>query len=153
MSIIKSATNETSHTDPDASLLVAFKAGIKSLGIPDMCIALVDEQGELMLFFRMEEAPRRCIDISVAKAYTAIRLGCSTLAFHQRLIKDSLNINDFCDTKLTSLPGGEVIRDESGEIILGIGVSGGTQMQDISAIEHLANIIKIWRDKYKLGKY
>ena len=150
MTLDKLAISEALQTDPDARLLAAFKTGMQFLGVPDMCIALVDEQGELIMFFRMEGAPRRCINIAIAKAYTAIRLGASTLAFHQRLIRENLSLNDFCDAKLTSLPGGEVIKDEFDQIRLGVGVSGGTQIQDILAIEHLANVIKIWRKELKL---
>ena len=134
--------NSEWRTDPDSQLLAAFKSSIQTLGVPPMCIALVDEQGELCLFHRMTEAPRRCIAIAIAKAYSAVRLGGSTHAFHQRLIDNNLSLNDFCDPKLTSLPGGDVVFDASGKIEFGIGVSGGSIEEDILAIAKLTLIVK-----------
>ena len=144
MSLNRSSSSEVLQGDPDARLLAALKFAVRSLDVPAMCIALVDEQGELTLFHRMEGAPRRCIAIAIAKAYTAIRLGGPTRPFQQKLIRDRLSQGDFCDPRLTSLPGGEVVKDESGQIRLGVGVSGGTVTQDTLAIEHLISVVKGW---------
>ena len=82
--------------------------------------------------------------IAVAKAYSAIRLGGSTQAFHQRMVRDGLSLADFCDPKLTSLPGGEVVKDGAGQIRLGVGVSGGTLPQDTLTVEHLGFVVRDW---------
>lgn len=144
MSLNASAISELLRGDPDARLLAALKLAVRSLDVPAMCIAVVDEQGELTLFHRMEGAPGRCIEIAIAKAYSAIRLCGSTHAFHERLIRDKLSLGDFCDPKLTSLAGGEVIKDESDRIRLGIGVSGGTLKQDALTVERLSSVVGDW---------
>lgn len=144
MIMAKSISSDALQEDPDARLLAGLKFAVNSIGLPAMCIALVDEQGELVLFHRMDGAPRRCIAIAIAKAYSAIRLGGSTQAFHQRLIRDGLSLGDFCDLKLTSLPGGDVVEDALGCIRLGIGVSGGTLEQDTLTIERLLPVVRGW---------
>ena len=112
MSLNGSGSCEVLQGDPDARLLLALKLAVSSLDVPAMCIALVDEQGEMTLFHRMDGAPHRCIAIAIAKAYSAIRLGGPTREFHQRLIRDRLSLSDFCDPRLTSLSGGDVVKDE-----------------------------------------
>lgn len=144
MSLNVSTSNEVLHGDPDARLLAALKFAVRSLDVPAMCIALVDEQGEMTLFHRMDGAPRRCIAIAIAKAYSAIRLGGPTREFHQRLMRDRLSLSDFCDPRLTSLPGGDVVKDDSGQIRLGVGVSGGTLTQDSLTIDHLIAVVRDW---------
>lgn len=144
MSLNGSSSSELLRGDPDAHLLAALKFAVRSLDVPAMCIALVDEQGEMTLFHRMDGAPRRCIAIAIAKAYSAIRLGGPTGEFHQRLIRDKLSLSDFCDPRLTSLAGGDAVKDGSGQIRLGVGVSGGTLTQDTLTIEHLSSVVRDW---------
>lgn len=90
----------------------------------------------------MKNSPERCIQIAIAKAYSAVRLGGSTKNFQMRLKRDGLSLLDFCDSKLTSLPGGDIVRESSGRIKFGIGVSGGSMDDDIRALENILNIFR-----------
>jgi len=95
-----------------------------------ICVAVCDPQGFLLAFARMEGAPVRSIQISQAKAYTAARMGVSTEAVLARLKKEDIEIGYFCDPLLTALPGGSVLKDESGTVVGAIGVSGLTSAED-----------------------
>jgi len=95
-----------------------------------ICVAVCDPQGFLLAFARMEGAPLRSIRISQAKAYTAARMGVSTEAVLARLKKEDIEIGYFCDPLLTALPGGSVLKDESGTVVGAIGVSGLTSAED-----------------------
>ena len=128
--------------DYDAKLIFLLKRAISSIEAPPMCIALVDAQADLYLFHRMKNSPERCIQIAIAKAYSAVRLGGSTKNFQMRLKRDGLSLLDFCDSKLTSLPGGDIVRESSGRIKFGIGVSGGSMDDDIRALENILNIFR-----------
>ena len=112
-----------------------------TLGRP-VCVAVTDERGALLAFTRMDGAPFRSIKLSEAKAYSAARLGVSTAAFHERLARDAMPASYFADPMLTGLPGGAVIRSESGATIGGVGISGlapaeDQQLADDAAAAHM----------------
>jgi len=108
------------------------------------CIAIMDENGFLLGFTRMDGAPVRSIQISQGKAYTAIRLGVPTDVFYERLRKDGLDIRYFCDPQLTALPGGNPLKNSAGKIIGAAGVSGLAPSEDQSITEDLARLVSTW---------
>jgi glc operon protein GlcG len=89
-----------------------------------------DHSGALLAFARGEGAPLRSIQISQGKAYSAARMGVDTNAFLERLQRDRLQARDFCDDRLTALPGGAVLRGADGRLLGGLGISGLTSAQD-----------------------
>lgn len=93
-------------------------------GLGPICFSIVDAQGELLWFERMDRAPARAIRISMAKAYTAVRMNDSTMAFKQRLENEKLSCNDFMDERFTALPGGSPLISSNGSIAGAIGISG-----------------------------
>jgi uncharacterized protein GlcG (DUF336 family) len=110
-------------------ILETAVAQAHALGRP-VCVAVTDERGALLAFTRMDGAPVRSIKLSEAKAYSAARLGVSTTAFHERLLRDGMPASYFADPTLTGLPGGAVIRSQSGATIGGIGISGLAPAED-----------------------
>lgn len=97
--------------------------------LPPVCVALVDDQGDLLYFERMEGAPVRTIQIAIAKAYTAARMGVSTQQFRQRLLNENLLCSEFMDPKLCALPGG-VMLTLGQATHFALGVSGRTLADD-----------------------
>ena len=95
-----------------------------------VCVAVCDVQGFLVAFTRMEGAPVRSIRISQGKAYTAARMGVSTDAVLARLKKEGIEIGYFCDPELTALPGGSPLKNATGAMLGGVGVSGLTSAED-----------------------
>ena len=96
---------------------------------PPVCLCVVDAAGQLLHFSRMDGAPVRLIPIVMAKAYTALRMGCPTEAFRTRLHNEQLTLADFCDPGLTSLPGGIPIMH--GNACIGaVGISGRALADD-----------------------
>ncbi|WP_083266130.1 GlcG/HbpS family heme-binding protein [Burkholderia lata] len=95
-----------------------------------ICVAICDDNGFLVAFLREPKSPMRSIAIAQSKAYTAARMSVETAAFHERLLRERLQLGDFCDERLTSLPGGAPIHDHDGRLIGAIGVSGLTADQD-----------------------
>jgi len=104
-------------------------------------VAVCDLQGFLLAFARMEGAPVRSIQISQGKAYTAARMGVSTEAVLARLKKEGIEIGYFCDPLLTALPGGSVLKDESGTVVGAIGVSGLTSAEDQLITDGVAEFV------------
>ena len=95
-----------------------------------ICVAVCDKHGFLLAFARMEGAPLRSIAISQGKAYTAARMGVDTGAFLERLHRENIQASYFCDDKLTGLPGGVVLKDSSGAVAGGVGISGLKSEED-----------------------
>lgn len=94
-----------------------------------ICVAICDPYGFLLAFARMDGAPIRSIQISQRKAFTAVRMGTSTAAFLERIHKDNIQASWFGDDMLP-LPGGTVLKDKSGTIVGGIGISGLAASED-----------------------
>lgn len=93
-------------------------------GLGPICFAIVDIQGELIWFERMDRAPARSVATATAKAYTAARVEISTLSFKNQLEKDNLQSQDYMDNKLTAIPGGAPLMLANGHIVGAIGISG-----------------------------
>jgi uncharacterized protein GlcG (DUF336 family) len=107
----------------------AAERAVASYGKP-VCVAVCDASGFLLAFARGDGAPVRSIAIAQGKAYTAARIGVDTDAFLARLQRDRLSAADFCDDRLSALPGGAAIKDGAGQLLGGLGISGLTSAQD-----------------------
>ena len=112
-------------------------AQAKGDGLNPLSFALVNAEGELSYFIRMENALSRTMAISQAKAYTSARMRSSTLAFHERLVKEQITAADFMDNNLCGLPGGVPLF--KGDVCVGaIGISGRSLEQDHDLITRAA---------------
>jgi glc operon protein GlcG len=106
-----------------------------------ICIAIGDNSGEVLTFDRMEGSPLRSIRISQQKAYTAIRMGVSTDIFLTKLQQENLEVSYYCDSGLTALPGGNLLKDKAGKIIGCVGVSGLAASEDQVITEYISRIV------------
>jgi glc operon protein GlcG len=104
-----------------------------------VCVAVCDALGFLSAFVRMDGSSVRSIDISQGKAYSAVRMGTSTQALLARIQREGIAIGYFCDSRLTALPGGSVLKDASGSVIGAIGVSGLTSAEDQIVTDRIAD--------------
>lgn len=109
----------------------------QTLGRP-VCVAVTDERGGLLAFTRMDGAPIRSVRLSEAKAYSAARLGVSTTAFHERLLREGIPASYFADPTLTGMPGGAVLSGAGGAVIGGIGISGLAPADDQRIVDEVA---------------
>ena len=106
-----------------------------------ICIAVADGNGDLLAFARQEGAPTRSVAISQGKAYSAARLGVNTDAFLERLHREKIQASDFCDAKITALPGGAVLKSAAGAVIGAVGVSGLKSEEDHAIVIALAAMV------------
>jgi uncharacterized protein GlcG (DUF336 family) len=103
----------------------AEEAGIK------VNIAVVDSGGNLAAFLRMPGAFLHSIEIAIDKAYTAAGFGLPTaawtgaLATHSPAVRDGIPLRP----RMVCFGGGLPLRHE-GRVIGGIGVSGGSELED-----------------------
>ena len=114
----------------------AAVAGAQAQGDTAFAIAIVDESGVLKAFHRMDGAALVAVQISQDKAYTAVGFKMPSHGWYD-FIKDdgplALGATDGID-RLVIFGGGYPITVD-GEVVGGIGVSGGHYSQDQKVAE------------------
>jgi len=94
-------------------------------------VAVVDSGGVLAGFLRMPGAFLHSVEISIDKAYTAASFGLATSQWPKILAGDeALRLGLPLRPRLVVFGGGLPIVEADGELIGGIGVSGGSAAQD-----------------------
>jgi uncharacterized protein GlcG (DUF336 family) len=105
-------------------------------------IAIVDESGVLKALSRMDGAPLLSVQIAQDKAYTAAGFGLSTDAWYE-FIKDdpplAAGAADGID-RLVIFGGGYPIKLD-GQVIGGVGVSGGHYSQDMEVAKAALTVV------------
>jgi glc operon protein GlcG len=105
-----------------------------------MNIAVVDTNGEPVLFERMEGAQIASGSISIGKAHTAARFRRETRLFYNAY-ETGHTYPGTLDPTLTASPGGFPLV-EGGKLIGAIGCSGGTGDQDAATCKAGADLMK-----------
>jgi len=111
-------------------LLAGARAKSEEIGVP-MCIAIVDESGNLVAFERMDGGKVTSITIAIDKAYTAAAAKRATHEYGQASQpgNPAYGINSAIGGRLMVVAGGLPVIVE-GAVVGGIGVSSGTPAQD-----------------------
>lgn len=108
----------------------AAAAKANEIGVP-MVIAVVDESGVLKAFQRMDGAKLLSVDIAQNKAYTAVSFGISTDTWYDFIKGDPPLLTGIVHTPRLVVFGGGYPLVVDGEVIGGIGLSGGHYDQDM----------------------
>lgn len=107
-----------------------------------MNIAVVDEGANLVTFGRMDGAWLGSLDISIKKAKTARFFDMNTGVIGELSQPGQSLFNiEHSNNGLITFPGGVPIKNESGEIIGAIGVSGSSVENDHTVAEAGASAI------------
>lgn len=115
-------------------VLEAARAKGEELGMP-FSIAIVDKPGNLKAFQAMDGAPVLSLDIAQNKAFSAAAYNRATHEWYDRLKDDPPLLHGIVHTpRLVIFGGGYPIRI-NGEVIGGIGVSGGHYSHDMQVCE------------------
>jgi glc operon protein GlcG len=105
-----------------------------------MNIAVVDTNGELVHFSRMEGAQIASVNISIGKARTAARTRRESRVFYNAFETGHGYVSTL-DPTLVASPGGFPLV-EGGKLIGAIGCSGGTGDQDAAICKVGAEVVK-----------
>ena len=124
----------TANTISQASASTLLQAAIEAAtaaGVPSS-IAIHDIGGSLLAFARMDGAPVLTVGIAQDKSYSAASFGLPTQQWAEIIQADEvLRLGIVHTPRLTVFGGGIPIR-LSGELLGGIGLSGGHYTQDQS---------------------
>ena len=123
-------------------VIKAAKEKATDIKVP-MNIAVVDRGSNLVAFIRMDGAWLGSKDIAIKKAQTAnyFDMDSGELGKLSQPGEDLYGI-EISNGGLISFPGGVVLKDGQGNIIGGVGVSGGFVKQDQKVAEAGACAIK-----------
>ena len=125
-----SITTEAAHR-----IIAAAEAKATEISTP-MCIAVCDDGGHLKAFSRMDGAALLAAQVAQDKAYTAVGFGMATHEWHD-FIKDDAPLATGAPPgidRLIVFGGGYPIKVD-GQVVGGIGVSGGHWTQDMEVAE------------------
>jgi|SRR5215831_1365997 len=101
-----------------------------------VAVCVIDIHGNVILKHRMNGAPAFSIDISERKAFTSALVGMRTADLVPLVQpgKELFALIGASGGRYCAMGGGAPISD-SGDIIAGVGVSGGTVAQDVAILE------------------
>lgn len=127
----------------DEALLLLEGARIKAgdIGVP-MCIAVVDESGNLVAFERMDGGKITSITVAQDKAFTAAAARKATHEYNAACVPGNLvfGIHTAVGGRLSVVGGGLPVTVD-GQVVGGIGLSSGTPQQDMdcaqAGIDHM----------------
>ena len=101
-----------------------------------VAVTVIDINGNVVLTHRMTGAPTFSLDLSERKAYTSALVGMRT-ADLVPLVQPGAELYPLLAVsggKYSAIGGGVPLTSE-GQVIAGVGVSGGTTDQDIAIVE------------------
>ncbi len=132
---MKATVSKASITQEAADLLLeAGRKAALEIGVP-MVIAVVDESGVLKAFRRMDGAALLSVEIAQDKAYTAVSFGIPTHGWFDFIKNDPPLLHGIVKTPRLVVFGGGYPISVDGQVIGGIGVSGGHYEQDMKVAE------------------
>jgi uncharacterized protein GlcG (DUF336 family) len=107
-----------------------------------MAIAIVDHKGLLQYFARMEDALPASTEIAIAKAYTAAALRMSTREVGQMALPGEplYGIQHIHGGKIVLFGGGFPLKLK-GQVVGGIGISGGSVEEDEQVARPVLDIL------------
>ncbi len=119
-------------------VIAAAQKKAEEIGQP-MCVAVVDEGGNLLAFERMEDAWRGSIDIAQKKAWTsrAFDIPTKDLGENSQSGDQFFGIHASNDGKVMIFAGGIPLKQD-GKVVGAVGVSGGLGKQDQAVAEAAA---------------
>jgi uncharacterized protein GlcG (DUF336 family) len=123
-------------------MVAAAEKKAQEIGVP-MVIAICDESGVLKAFSRMDGAALLSVQVAQDKAYTAIGFGMATDKWYD-FIKDDPPLAAGAASGIDRLIvfGGGYPITKDGQIIGGIGVSGGHYTQDMEVAQAGLAVLK-----------
>lgn len=123
-----------SHDDA-RRLIDGAREKAKQIGVP-MCIAIVDESGNLIAFERMDGGKVTSITIAQDKAFTAAAARKATHEYNAANVPGNLafGIHTEVGGRLSTVGGGLPVTVD-GDVVGGIGLSSGTPDQDMQCAQ------------------
>ncbi len=105
----------------------------RELDFMPLTVAVLDSGGHLVAFKREDGSAILRPQVAMGKAWGALAMGMSTRLLRDRLSDRPTFMNALSEAsggRLIPVPGGVLIRDQQGQVIGAVGVSGDTSDKD-----------------------
>jgi len=118
------------------SLIEAALATARTMQLPPVAVAVLDAGGHLKSLQREDGVSFLRVQICQAKAWGALGLATDSRNIAERYDQDNLQqgfinaLNAMSGGRLIPLPGGVLIRDQSGQTLGAVGVAGAASDKD-----------------------
>jgi uncharacterized protein GlcG (DUF336 family) len=102
-----------------------------------VAVTVIDTHGNVVLTHRMTGAPAFSLDLAERKAYTSALVGMST-ADLAPLVQPGADLYPLLAVsggRYSAIGGGVPLTSDDGQVIAGVGVSGGTIEEDTAIVE------------------
>jgi len=103
-----------------------------------LSVATCDRNGDLMSFARVNGAKLLTVELTQRKARTSARMGCTTRALGERVVRENLDLAWFGDDHFTALPGGVPLVNAEGVVLGSVAVGGLSATEDHECAELLS---------------
>ena len=113
----------------------------KELGMP-FSVSIVDKVGNLKAFSAMDGAPVLSLEIAQNKGFSAAAYNRATHEWYDRLKDDPPLLHGLVHTERLVIFGGGYPITVNGELIGGIGVSGGHYTHDMQICEAALEVVQ-----------
>jgi uncharacterized protein GlcG (DUF336 family) len=127
-------TRRTISREAAEAVIRAAREAAEGMG-KAMSIAVCDESGNLVAFARMDGAPLLSTDLALDKAYTAISFGIPSHSWHDFIKDDPPLAAGIPHVRRLVVFGGGYPISVDGQMVGGIGVSGGHYSDDMKVAE------------------
>jgi uncharacterized protein GlcG (DUF336 family) len=97
-------------------------------------VCVIDTHGNIILKHRMSGAPAFSIELSERKAYTSALVGLRTIEILPLVQPGQPLFPLMSQSRYCAMGGGAPLSSE-GQVVAGVGVSGGTVEQDVGILE------------------
>ena len=125
------------------TITAGVRAAGRERGLKPLTVVVLDRGGHVLSVEREDGASNNRFEIAYGKAYGALALGMGSRSLMARAEQQAYFINSAAAAiggRLVPVPGGVLVKDETGTVIGCVGVSGDTSDNDelaaISGIEH-----------------
>jgi uncharacterized protein GlcG (DUF336 family) len=105
----------------------------KELGLAPLTVAILDPGGHLVAFKREDNSSLLRPQIAQGKAWGCLGMGISSRKIVDRFAANSAfftSLSTLCEGQMLASPGGLLIRDQAGDIVGAVGISGDTGEND-----------------------
>lgn len=118
------------------TILGAARRHARAQGLKPLAIAVLDARGAVRALVAEDGASLHRADVAIGKAYGSIATGVPSRALGQRAESQAYFVaamSHIAHGKMVPVAGGVLIRDQAGELVGAIGISGDTSDNDEAA--------------------
>jgi uncharacterized protein GlcG (DUF336 family) len=108
----------------------------RARSLKPLAVAVLDARGALRTMAAEDGTSLHRADVAIGKAYGAVALGVSSRALMERAEKQAYFVaamSHVTGGRMVPVPGGVLVRDQDGQLLGAVGISGDTSDNDEAA--------------------